>query len=92
MQITDSEVIQWGVNAQALIDNPDYIALYDKITSDLAKEILATPLDDHKYREQLYLTYNGMRSFATRLVNMIQASNEVISRLDTENGLNETEE
>lgn len=88
-QMTDSDTIHWGDLAEAVIDNPAYIALYDKITMDLAKEILATPADDEKYRKQLYDIYDGMRAFGTRLVNMTQAKHEVIKRIDAENGIEE---
>ena len=88
-QMTDSEVIQWGVTAEELINNPNYIALYDKITMDLAKEILATPKSDEEYRKQLYEIYDGMRAFATRLVNMVEAKETVIKRIDAENGLDQ---
>lgn len=88
---TDTETITWGDLAQSLIDNPGYITLYEKITDDLAKEILATALSDDEYRRELYHTYHGMRTFATRLVNMIQAKNEVIQRLDRDNLQNEDE-
>lgn len=86
-QMTDSEVIHWGDLSEALIDNPAYIALYDKLTMDLAKEILATPKADAEYRNQLYDIYDGMRAFSTRLVNMVQAKHEVIKRIDADNGI-----
>lgn len=85
--LTDSEVVQWGVNAESLLNNPDYNALYDKIKMDLALEILATNITEREFREQLFQTYDGMRAFATRLVNMVESKNAVLTRIDRDNGL-----
>lgn len=82
--MTDTEIIEWGDKAQALIQNPDYIALYDQVTKELANAILATNVTENEYRDQLFHTYNGMRAFGTRLVNMVSQKDDVIARMDAE--------
>ncbi|MBB4039106.1 hypothetical protein GGR34_000741 [Microvirga flocculans] len=86
-QMTDSEVITWGDLAESLINNPAYIELYDRITMDLAKEMLASSMHEKEYRDDLFATYNGMRAFANRLVNMVEAKQTVLQRIDEENGI-----
>jgi hypothetical protein len=71
--MTEDETITWGLHAERLINDDSFIDLFEKVKSDLAFEMLSTALDDEKYRQQLYLTFNGMRAFSDRLVQMATA-------------------
>lgn len=82
--MTEQEIFEWGHRAEVLIKSEEYIPLYEKIAMDIAKEILATPLNDRELRNQLYNTYNGMRDFGIRLNAMIVSKEMTIERNDAE--------
>lgn len=83
--MTNEEAITWGLHAESLIMDPNYNLLFDKVKADLAYEILSTPLDDAKYREQLYTTFNGMRAFADRLTAFAIAKKNIVDAMDAAN-------
>lgn len=82
--MTDQEIFEWGDKAEALINNPDYIKLYEKITMDLAKGILATTIDDVASRKDLYNTYAGMRAFGNTLAGMVLHKEALIKAQEEE--------
>jgi hypothetical protein len=87
--MTDQEIFEWGDRAEALINNPDYILLYEHITMELAKAILATNLSEHEQRKNLYNTFNGMRDFGSRIVSMVAVKQQLIEAQEAEANLNE---
>lgn len=82
--MTDQETFYWGDRAEALINNPDYNALFDRIRDTIAQEILSAHISDNKQREELYNVFAGMRSFATYVVAMAYAKELLIKRQDAD--------
>lgn len=83
--MTEDETIEWGMRAEGLVTSNEFNDLFDKIKDDLAREILSTPLCDNDYREQLYVTFNGMRAFADRLVQLVTAKENIKAERDAKN-------
>jgi len=83
--MTDAENLIWGDKAESVLSHPDYQDLFDKLTDDLAKAILATNVTEEALRNELYHTYNGMRAFALRLETMMKVRDDIIARQEAEN-------
>lgn len=60
-----------GMKAETILRDDNFNEMFEIITSEVVKEILETSLDDTKFREQLYITVNGMRAFNERLVRYV---------------------
>ena len=82
---TEDDIVNLGIQAESLMMDPGFNTLFNRVTEDLALAILATPFDDRDYRDQLYLTYNGMRAFADRLTAFVVAKEEVKRARDEQN-------
>jgi hypothetical protein len=82
--LTEQEIFEWGDRAQSLIDSPDYIKLYEHITLEVAKEILATRPEEHERRKTLYNLYAGMREFGSRVVTMVAVKEQLIAQQNAE--------
>jgi hypothetical protein len=80
----EAEIILWGIKARELIDNDNYIEIFERIKAELADEILATSMTEKDQRENLYLIYNGMRAFGDRLAGLAKAGLDILSAKDTE--------
>lgn len=69
---TEDKIIERGLQAQTILQNDAYNELFEIIISEIGREILATPLEDPtKYRDHLFLTVHGMRSFTARLTSYV---------------------
>jgi hypothetical protein len=75
--MTEDEIIELGYLAENLARDEGFNALFEKVTKDLSLEILGSTYEDKDYREQLYLTYNGMRAFADRITQFALAKSEI---------------
>jgi hypothetical protein len=80
----EAATILWGMKAKQLIENDDYIDLFEHMKAELANEILATSMSEKDHRESLYLIYNGMRAFGDRLAGLAKAGIDILEAKDTE--------
>lgn len=83
-RLSEDAIIQRGLTAEAILRSDEYNDMYDLIARDIADEILATPLNDEDYRNQLYITYNGMRAFSQRLVAYATAKKSIEDKRNAE--------
>ena len=83
--MNENEIIQNGIDAKALLESNGFNRLYSVMQTELANQILATPVNAGETREQLYYTYQGMRSFAAALVTMVSAMENVLEMREADN-------
>lgn len=82
---TEDHLIERGLQAQTILNSDAFNDLYEGIVTEIGREILETPLEDPtKYRESLFLTVHGMRSFAARLTSYVVAMKEIESARNDE--------
>lgn len=82
--MTDEQTITLGLSAEHLMNDQSFNAIYEAITEQISKEILATPLSDTQTRQDLYLTFHGMRSFLNYTNMFRTAKDQVVERLNYE--------
>lgn len=66
------------------MNNPAYQELFDIVQAEMSKAILATSLDQTREREDLYLTFHGLRSFNNFINSYRTAKDEIVEKLNTD--------
>jgi hypothetical protein len=80
----EEKIIERGLMAEAMMHDENFQNLYEIVENELARGILATSVDDKARREELYVTYQGLRYF-TQLINGYRlAKDQIIEKRDAE--------
>jgi hypothetical protein len=78
----EAQTILWGLKAKTVLENEAYQQLTTFMQKEISEAILATPLNERDYREELYQIYNGMRAFNGRLDGLLAASLAILEARD----------
>lgn len=78
----EARKIHWGLKAKSLIENDSYIEMFEFMKQELATEILDTPLTSKDYREELFITFHGMRAFGNRLTQLVVDAHHILAARD----------
>lgn len=73
-------IISTGIAADRLLKNDDFLTLWDTITEECGRDMLATDIHEAEARHNLYLTFAGMRHYFNRLVHYRNVMEQEIAR------------
>jgi hypothetical protein len=82
--MSEQEIIERGLMAEALMHDDNFNALYQLVEAQMAKEFLATALKQEEARQELFLTYHGMRSFLQLINGFRIAKDNIAEKRDAE--------
>jgi hypothetical protein len=77
--MTENDIIQNGADAETLLADAAFNRLFELTQTHLANQILATAATDLQTREQLYFTYQGLRTFVGTLGQMVSAKDNALA-------------
>ena len=73
----EAELQALGTHACAILTNESFLILWDVIVEQTGQDVLRTSLDAREEREDLYLTYHGMRTFFQKLQGFKSAADNI---------------
>lgn len=82
--MTDQEIIERGLQAEALLTSDLFNDLFIAVKNDVAEEFLSIVIGDDDRVRNAHLTVNGMRLFCEKLKSYVLAKENVVARLAAE--------
>lgn len=84
MQLTTEEIIERGLAASSLLENPTFISVIQSLMFECFAQFTETKPEDKQVREDTYNLHQGLKAIEAELRARVQQKDQAAERLNAE--------
>jgi hypothetical protein len=84
VQITTDEIIERGLAASSLLENPTFQSVVQSLMFECFAQFTETKPEDKRAREDTYNLYQGLKAIESELRSRVHLKDQTAERLDAE--------